>query len=155
MNSWLNVFLPKDEYKKQTILYFLAEGGSLLALYLILTLIFMDFVAIIDWNFLLTTFIGLIIFFIYVFARYTLSGIEYTDIMTTSQLNRSKREIRKKSIIFGTFMIIGLYITHLVGLQNGEWYDPLGIGILSGIFMYIFDLISLKRSYRKNKDLID
>ncbi|MCT1576793.1 hypothetical protein M3E13_02945 [Oceanobacillus kimchii] len=155
MNSWLNVFLPTDEYKKQRVLYFLAEGGSVLALYLILMLIFMEFVTIIEWNSLLILWIGLIIFFFYVFARYTLSGIEYTDIMTASQLNKSKRGLRKKSIFFGTFMIIGLYITHLIGLQNGDWYDPLGVGILAGFFMYIFELTSLKRSYRKNKDLID
>lgn len=155
MNSWLNVFLPNDEYKKQRVLYFLAEGGGLLALYLILMLIFMDYFTIIKWSSFLTIGLGLIIFIFYVFFRYTLSGIEYTDIMTDSQLHKSKKELRKKSIWMSAFMIVGLYINYFISSQNGDWYDPLGIGILAGIFMYIFELISLKRSYRKNKDLID
>lgn len=71
---------------------------------------------------------------------------------------RYKREVR---IIFRNGLIFGATFLLVLGISSGipsnleEILDIVGPAILGTIFYFLISYISLKRSYKKNKDLLD
>jgi predicted exporter len=153
--SWLSCILPDDEYKAQRIVYFLGEGalfmlGSL-GFLLIGTQVFSA------WNIPIQLLAGIpiILFVAYVFIRYIVSGIEYTNVMSERAFEKEKKRIVVKSISF--IVLFPLLYVLFLGWQafSEKSFDVAGIVLISGVLMFLAEYISLKRSYAKNKELLD
>lgn len=86
MKTWLSIFLPTDEYKRQRILVFIAEGGALIALAQFLSLLIGPFES------SLVPLISIGIFVFYVTIRYISSGIEYTEVATQKDYNKERKK---------------------------------------------------------------
>lgn len=155
VKSWVSILLPDDEYKERKILYFLAEGSIILLVFLLIS--FGLHVVNPHWNFgiKVVTGSGIAIFACYVMFRYTFSGIEYTDIGTEKEYTKEKGLITFKSITF--VVIFFVFISLFNGLPNSgeQWFEIIGLLASVGIAMFLINYISLKRSYKKNKDLVD
>jgi len=149
IKSWISFLLPNDEYKRQRILHFFAEGSILLLIYLGLAFTTVNLT---NWNLDLEVILGLaiVLFISYTFVRYTLSGIEYTDISTDKQYKKERNSFVQKSIIFGfTFFTISLFFT-----GSREWIETLSISIIASLLLFLINYISLKRSFKNNKDVM-
>ncbi|MED0876832.1 DUF3278 domain-containing protein [Bacillus mobilis] len=155
MKSWLSILLPKDEYKKQKTLYFLAEASIILFITLIILFSIHRISPNLELNPELSIGMSISIFVIYIFTRYILSGIEYSNITTEKEFRKEKNRISFKSLKF----ILIFFITYslIIGIPNtqSQWIDLIILILLSGIFIFSLGYISLRRSYKKNKDLLD
>lgn len=150
MKSWISFLLPDDEYKEKKMLQFFSEGAILLFLSLIITLICSRFISMaIDTVLLLH--IGL--FLVYVYGRYIVSGIEFTDIATERAYQKELKAIVVKAIGF-TAIFFFLY-SIIFGLPVGpsEWFEILGFPVVTGLTMFFTNFISLRLSYNRNKEL--
>ena len=157
MKTWLKIFLPNDEYKERQILIFLAEV-AVLQVILILVLMAIDQLFIpLPSMFMLICCIFWILF--YVGARYTLSGIEYTDICTEKEYKVQVKKIKTKSIRFFAICLILsiiLEVFEMVSLfdTRSDRIDFFVMLALMGVFLFATDYLSLRKSYLKNKELI-
>lgn len=150
MKSWISFLMPEDEYKEKKMLYFLAEGAALLVLFLVTMLIINNFI---DLNTGFILLAGIAVFIFYVLARYTLSGIEYTEIATENQYKREVRALLSRSVSFAvTFAVF--YLIYTIVSNEASWYEFLVMGISVGVVSFLFEFVSLKRSYNKNKKLL-
>ncbi|MEI2466745.1 hypothetical protein [Niallia taxi] len=157
MKSWIAYFLPDDEYKEKQILVFITEAAILQILSIILMLsltVFLDF-----FKAETILLISCVIFLIYVTARYILSGIEYSDITTEKAFKKERRAILLKTSVFVSFSLIILGIITIFNVSvlfanEDDWMAFIGLLISASILMFGANYISLKRSYRKNKELL-
>ena len=99
------------------------------------------------------------IFLIYVTARHILSGIEYSDITTEKAFKKERRAILLKTSVFVSFSLIILGIITIFNVSvlfanEDDWMAFIGLLISASILMFGANYISLKRSYRKNKELL-
>lgn len=153
--TWIANLLSKDEYREKRFLYFVAESvfifGILIFLYLIVDSFIIalnvpgDMMALLSFGFLST----------YILLRSTLTGIEYPEVATKK---RYKKEIRSKvydSIRFGVIFIIFYGIFRGIPSNLEDVFDVVGPATLMAIFLFILSYVSLRRSYSKNKDLLD
>ncbi|WP_165444927.1 hypothetical protein [Gracilibacillus phocaeensis] len=86
-------------------------------------------------------------------GRYILSGIEYTDVVTEKHYKKEIRALLSRTVSFVvTFGLLYLMYTLLSG--GVSWIDFIGLTISVGIVSFVFDFISLKQSYEKNKELL-
>src|SRR5690625_709077 len=93
IRSWINVFLPNDEYKRQRVLYFMAEALILtIVLFLVLGTIAYFFEAFIVSIEVLLFLIPFLIY-MYIFFRYIFSGLEYPDIFQEKAYQRERKRI--------------------------------------------------------------
>ena len=150
MKSWISFLMPVDEYKEKRMLYFFAEGGILLFLSLVLMMIGNKYFSL-DLEFILLS--AIILFILYVFARYIVAGIEYTEVATEMAYKKELRVILVKSSTF----LVGYTLLYLlfVGIPSSQsdWIDLIGVSLCVSIVMFLINYISLKRSYNKNKEL--
>lgn len=153
MKSWISLLLPEDEYREKKILYFLSEGSIILLMYLTTIFIINKYIPYfqIDLEFLL--FSGIWIFLGYVFIRYIISGMEYTDVSTEQDYNRKLKVAFVKSVGFVVLFVL-LSIVFMLASSVNEWFDIIGVSFIGGLILFSFDYISLKKSYKKNKDLL-
>lgn len=150
MKSWISFLIPDDEYKEKRMLYFCAEGGILLFLFLILTMILNKFASIdLDFSLLLAIFI----FLFYVFGRYIVAGIEYTEVSTETDYKKELKAIFVKAITF----FVGYTMLYLILVDTpssiSSWIELIAFLLFVSIVMFLINYISLKRSYNKNKEL--
>jgi hypothetical protein len=150
MKSWISFLIPEDEYKEKRMLYFFAEGGILLFLFLVVMIICNQYVSI-DLDIILL--LAVTLFTIYVFGRYIVAGIEYTEVATEKAYKKELKGIIAKT---GTFFVgyTALYLL-LVGMPSSlnDWIDLIGLLLCVSTVMFFINYISLKRSYNKNKEL--
>lgn len=150
MKSWISFLLPDDEYKEKKMLQFFSEGAILLFLSLVITLICSRFMNIaIDTALLLH--IGLFLF--YVYGRYIISGIEFTDIATERAYQKELKAILAKAIGFTAIFIFLYSIMFGLPVATSEWLEILGFPLLTGFVMFFTNFISLRLSYNRNKEL--
>lgn len=151
MRTWLSFLLPKDEYKQNRIVYFFAEGGILLFLSLIIMIVIHNFITL---TVELVMLIAVVVFSFYVFGRYIFSGIEYADVATEKAYKKEIKNILVKTSIFLLLFFIGTIM--IIGLPSSihNWFDTLFLAILTGFLWFITSFVSLKRSYKKNKELL-
>ena len=151
MKSWISFLMPVDEYKEKRMLYFFAEGGILLFLSLVLMMIGNKYFSL-DVEFILLS--AIILFILYVFARYIVAGIEYTEVATEMAYKKELRVILVKSSTF----LVGYTLLYLlfVGIPSSQsdWINLIGVSLCVSIVMFLINYISLKRSYNKNKELL-
>lgn len=153
--TWIAKLLPKDEYQEQRILYFIAEAAVLLVVFLFLYLFVNTFI--IELN-ITGEIIGLLSFLLlvtYVTIRSISSGIEYPDVATKSRFRQEKRAKLFSSLIFGAVFLIIYIIFKGFPSSGKEIFDIVMPAVFATFFFYLFQYISLKKSYKKNKELLD
>lgn len=150
MKSWISFLLPDDEYKQKKMLYFYSEGAIILFLSLIVVFIG-DYYFNMDIG--ISLLISIAIFPLYVTARYIISGIEYTDVATDKAYKKELKVIFVR--VIGFIVIFTLLFMIFDGIPNGtdEWLNVIGLLLSVGFVWFITSFVSLKRSYKKNKDL--
>nr|WP_289039169.1 hypothetical protein [uncultured Allobacillus sp.] len=146
MKTWLSIFLPTDEYKRQRILLFIAEGGVLLLLFQFLSLLIGSF----EYGLIQLISIGIFVF--YGTIRYIFSGIEYTEVDTEKAYKKERKNIVKKSLGFG---VIFTGLNFLVQDEGFLIIEPIIMGLFATLFFFLFSWLSLKRSFNKNRELMD
>ncbi|TXR62073.1 DUF3278 domain-containing protein [Bacillus sp. AY18-3] len=155
IKSWLSILLPKDEYKKQKTLYFLAEASIILFITLIILFSIHRIFPNLEPNPEISIGMSISIFVIYIFTRYILSGIEYTNITTEQEFKKEKNRISLNSLKFILVFFIAYSLIIGIPKTQSQWIDLVILILLSGIFMFSLGYVSLRRSYKKNKDLLD
>lgn len=150
MKSWISILLPEDEYKERKMLQFLSEGGVILFLSLIAALVFGRFYAL-DAELVLL--LQVAIFLFYVLGRYIVSGIEFTDVATDREYKKEMKVILVKSVGFTFMFILVTFLFNGLGSTSG-WIEIIGGATLAGLFMFIINFVSLKRSFNRNKKLL-
>ncbi|MED1287535.1 MULTISPECIES: DUF3278 domain-containing protein [Bacillus] len=151
MKSWISFLIPDDEYKEKKMLYFFSEGGIFLFLFLIAMIISNKYFNISVEIVLLCS---IAIFLFYVFGRYIMSGIEYTDISTEKAYIKELRVIFIRTVTF-VFIFMSVYMTFIkIPNNSNEWLEILGFLLSVSIVMFFSSFISLKCSYKKNKELL-
>lgn len=151
MKTWISFLLPDDEYKEKKMLYFIAEGAIILFLSLIVMMICNKFFNLDAETVLLA---AIAIFLFYVTGRYIIAGIEYTDIATKHAYKKELRVICIRTIGFVIiFMALYLIFFNIPSSLN-NWVEILGLLISVSVVSFLSSYISLKRSYKKNKELL-
>src|SRR5690625_2453471 len=153
IRSWINVFLPNDEYKRLRVLYFMAEVLILIVvLFLILGIvvyIFESFIVPVEVLLFLTP----LLIYMYIFFRYIFSGLEYPDIFQKEAYQRKRKQIYRHSVIYGAMFAVGLLVVNGIPRNLSEGLDLIIPTIFFFIFYFIISTISLKRSMKKNEQL--
>jgi len=101
----------------------------------------------------LALFLAIWLFIGYVFLRYIISGMEYTDISTEQAYKRQLKVILTKSCGFVIIFNL-LYLIFILPNSTSEWFESIAISVIGGFILFSLDYISLKKSYKKNKDLL-
>ena len=153
MKSWLSFLLPDDEYREKKALYFLSEGSVILLLFLIGIFIINRYVPNLQIDLEFSLFIAIWIFIGYVFLRYIISGMEYTDISTEKAYKRQLKVIFIKSCGFVIIFNL-LYPVFMLPNSISEWFEIIAVSVIGGLILFLLDYISLKKSYKKNKELL-
>ena len=155
INSFMNALLPKDEYKRLSLLYFFAEAALILLMGTFLLAVLQLFFVEMKESFDLILLCLMFFIIIYPAARYVFSGIEYDSVMDKS----SYQKARKKGTIQTLGTGIVFFIIYLIWsfIKGGE-IDILSLIVLPIFFTFfygLFTMLSLKKSYNKNKELDD
>ena len=150
MKSWISILLPEDEYKERKMLQFLSEGGVILFLSLIAALVFGRFYAL-DAELVLLLHVAIFLF--YVLGRYIVSGIEFTDVATDREYKKEMKVILVKSVGFTAMFILFTPLFNMSSSTSG-WIEIIGVAALAGLFLFIINYVSLKRSFNRNKELL-
>lgn len=153
MKSWLSFLLPDDEYREKKTLYFLSEGSVVLLLFLIGVFLINRYIPGLQLDVEFSLFIAIWIFIGYVFLRYIFSGMEYTDISTEQAYKRQLKVIMIKSCGFVIAINLGGFV-FLLPNSISEWFKIIAGSVIGGLFLFFVDYISLKKSYKKNKELL-
>ncbi|MYL57599.1 hypothetical protein GLW20_08780 [Virgibacillus halodenitrificans] len=158
IHSFLNVFLPEDEYKRLRVLYFMAEAAFLIGALLMLGSALNNYW--LEWNFGATevTFILMMVPMLmagYTYFRYIFSGIEHTEVSNNQSYKKERRVAGKRALSVGVIFFILLLIVKGIPSNYGEGIDLIALPIVFTLLYFLFDLISLKRSAKKNTDLED
>lgn len=154
MKSWISLLLPEDEYKEKKLLYFLAEGAVILIVALLFIFISSRYISFFQIDVEFAIFLAIALFITYVFLRYILSGIEYTDIATLSSYKKELKNIFIKTGIFASIFMVFYLISNGLSNKINGWLEIIGFGITTGFFWFLFSYISLRKSYSKNKELL-
>lgn len=154
IRSFLNVFLPEDEYKRMRILYFMAETTFITIIGLLLLGLmkyFLDFNIDTEFILLLSPFIMIA----YSYFRYVFSGIEYTEVTNRQDYIKRRRISVNRSFLVGVIFSIILLIVKGIPDNWNDRIDLIAMPIIFTFLYFLFELISLKRSYKKNQSLTD
>lgn len=156
MKSWISFLLPDDEYKERKVLYFIAEASAILVLALLFIFLSSKFGFIaysqIDLEFVL--FLSIALFCIYVLVRYTMAGMEYPEIATKASYKKELKKIGRGTYTFAAmFMLLYLLVTGIPS-NTTDWAEITGFPLVVGVFWFLFNFISLKKSYNRNKELL-
>lgn len=153
--SWISVLLPDDEYKDQKMVYFFAEAS--LILFAVLAALFCTVRLFPNWNVGAELALGICIvtFLVYVGARYIFSGIEYTEIATEKAYKKEKKRISLKSLSFVIIFLVLYLLFYGIPDTGAKGIEILVVVLLGGFFMFFTSYFSLKRSYKKNKDILE
>lgn len=155
IRSFINYLLPEDEYKRNRIVYFLAEAAVIQSVALFSIMLLSSWF---KWEVLegysLVLF-GTFFILIYTFLRYMFSGMEHVNVVTKEQLAKRQKGIVKQGIGVGFFFLIFMLIFDgMPSSVNGVMEVILPTVFFVLIYITI-DTISLKRSYKKNIELLD
>src|SRR5690606_2343311 len=133
------------------ILYFLAEAAILLIVSLIVISIMNLYVNI---NVEVLLLISISIFLLYVTGRYIFSGIEYTEVATEKAFKKQKMKLISNTFGFLLAFIAIYFLLEGIPDNRSDWVETIGLFATLAVVSFIINFISLKRSYRKNKELL-
>lgn len=153
--TWIANLLPSDEYREKRLLYFIAEAVFILGTFLLSYLLIESFIVKmnISGNFIVMLSFGFLI--TYITLRSTLTGIEYPEVATKKDYRKVRRSKIYSSISFGIIFMFSYLLFKGIPSNLEELFDVLGPATLSAIFFFILNYVSLKKSYNKNKNLLD
>lgn len=153
MNTgFLTIFLPEDEYKKQKVITYMAESTFLLII-LHAILLILGKSNLLNFNNNTLLFLSIMFPIIYTLVRYTISGIEYANVFTKNDYQKTRKEIIFSSIKFTIlFSILWIILIDLPN-SNSSWFNLAGMAIFILLFFNLFNIISLKISFIKNKKI--
>lgn len=151
MKSWISFLLPDDEYKEKKMLYFLSEGAVLLFLSFVVMIFLRNWIVLDAAS---ATLLYIAIFLFYVLGRYIVSGIEYTDITVEQEYKVERRTIVIKSAGFGAMFLLMYLIVSGIPSSLAGWFEIFMVALLAGFFLFLINFVSLKRSYKRNKELL-
>lgn len=154
MKTWLSIFLPNDEYKERQMLIFMAEAAVIQVVIALVLLIITQLFLPLPSKFILVICIFSII--LYAGIRYIFSGIEYTDISTENEYKKQVKVLRGKSIGFAVLYVVLSFMFQLFGFFEGSVniLDFFIVSVISAVFLFGTQYISLRKSYLKNRDLM-
>lgn len=152
MNSWLTLFLPKDEYKQKRLFHFLAEAAALSILYSI-AMIGLSLRWSLDTS--LTLLGGLGLMLLYVLARYVLSGMEYTEVFTKKEYHQQLKKIVGQTLGFVVIYFLVYSVMTSFPSTRTEWVEFGGFLGLLAFFYFGIHYLSLRRSFTKNRHALD
>lgn len=150
--SFLNSLLPRDEYKKTKMLYFMAEA-FVVNVVLLFTLMGLYYFVGLEIDLAVTLFLSSVLLIGYPYFRYILSGMEHTEVSTEREYKRTRREVVIHAILSGIFFGIAMLVIKGVPNNLYDGMDYIFIPILFTLFYLLFDYVSLRKSYNKNKEL--
>lgn len=153
--TWIANLLSKDEYREKRFLYFVAESVLILSILLFLYLIVDSFLINLNVPGDMMALISLGLLSIYILLRSTLTGIEYPEIATKARYKEEKRSKVYGSIRFGILFIIVYGVLKGIPANLQEVVNVIGPAILAAIFFFLLNYISLRKSYSKNRELLD
>ncbi|MEK4404885.1 hypothetical protein MKZ26_10735 [Sporosarcina sp. FSL K6-6792] len=153
--TWIANLLSKDEYREKRFLYFVAESVLILSILLFLYLIVDSFLIDLNVPGDMMALISLGFLSIYILLRSTLTGIEYPEIATKARYKEEKRSKVYGSIRFGILFIIVYGVFKGIPANLQEVVNVIGPAILAAIFFFLLNYISLRKSYSKNRELLD
>lgn len=154
IRSFLNAFLPEDEYKRMQILYFMAETTFLTVIILLLFGLLKYILNLnLDTEFLLL--LGPFLMMAYSYFRYIFSGIEHTEVSNKQDYIKRRRTAVKRSLLVGVIFFVIHLIVKGIPTSYDDGIDLIALPIIFIFIYFLFEMISLKRSFNKNKDLTD
>ncbi|WP_040286077.1 hypothetical protein [Sporosarcina koreensis] len=153
--TWIANLLSKDEYREKRFLYFVAESVLILSILLFLYLIVDSFLIDLNVPGDVMALISLGFLSIYILLRSTLTGIEYPEIATKARYKKEKRSKVYGSIRFGILFIIVYGVFKGIPANLQEVVNVIGPATLATIFFFLLNYISLRKSYSKNRKLLD
>lgn len=153
MKNSLLFFLPSDEYKRNKIKGFFSEALLLVIIVNFFLLISIQFYNKDFINNEFFAFINIAIPAGYILIRYILSGIEYTAIFTSTDYSKENKRLVKNSFKF--FVMFALLTLIFKGIPTNlkETTEILGVALIAAIILMIINWLSLKLSYKKNRNL--
>lgn len=152
--TWVRFLLPDDEYKRRNMLVYFAEAAILQLVVMIVLLVIsrfdpfpIDSVLVLLWMLFGTI--------AYIWIRYILSGMEFAEIMTEKAYRRERKVIVIKSTSFLLNMCAGISSLYIFGMMSAPLIEGLMVTFIAALLLFITNYVSLKRSYQKNKELIE
>lgn len=152
--TWIGFLLPDDEYKRRNILVYLAEAAILQLIAIIALFVISRFESITIDNYLVLIWV-LIGAITYIWIRYILSGMEFAEVMTEKAYRREKKQVVVKSITY--FLVFNglILLYYALGKMSVSLIEGLIVSSAGAILLFAINFISLRRSYQKNRKLID
>ncbi|ASB90340.1 hypothetical protein OZL92_19210 [Bacillus sonorensis] len=152
MMKW---FASADEYIEKRMTQFFSEAGILIAVLLLMDVVIRGAVLRRDLSEYIVSAAVLGIYIVYVLFRYLLSGMEYTDIDNDGTYRKKRKQVLYGSIVWAAVVLFADII--FTGLPSGarEWGSLILFGLLVVLFCYLISLVSLNKSFKRNKDLLD
>ncbi|MCM3226964.1 hypothetical protein [Terribacillus saccharophilus] len=152
--TWIRFLLPDDEYKRRNMLVYFAEAAILQLIAMIVLLVTSRLKpSLIDSEIaLLCLLFGTIA---YIWIRYILSGMEFAEIMTEKAYRREKKQVMVKSLTY--FLVFNglILLYYALGKMSESLIEGLIVSSAGALLLFVTNFISLRRSYQKNRELID
>ncbi|MFP7253688.1 hypothetical protein SFC02_05245 [Terribacillus goriensis] len=152
--TWIRFLLPDDEYKRRNMLVYFAEAAILQLVVMIVLLVISRFdpfpinsVLVLLWMLFGTI--------AYIWIRYILSGMEFAEIMTEKAYRRERKVIVIKSTSFLLIMCAGILLLYIFGMMSVPFIEGLMVTFIAALLLFLTNYVSLRRSYQKNKELIE
>lgn len=153
--TWISTLLPKDEYREKRLLYFIAEAVFILGIFLFIYLIFESYITKMNISGDMLALFSVVFLSIYITLRSIFTGIEYPEFATKKQYKEEKRKKIYTSIKFWFIFIILFTLFKGIPTNSKEIFNLIGTATIAAIVLFILNYFSLKKSYEKNKDLLD
>lgn len=152
--TWIHFLLPDDEYKRRNMLVYFAEASILQLVMMIVLVVISHFelFPIVGVHVLLWMLLGAIA---YIWIRYILSGMEFAEIMTEKAYRRERKVIVIKSTSFLLIMCASISSFYVFGTMSVPLIEGLIVTFIAALLLFLTNYVSLKRSYLKNRELID
>lgn len=152
--TWIRFLLPDDEYKRRNMLVYFAEAAilQLVAVVALIVISRFEFIPLDSGIVLIGMLFGTIA---YIWIRYILSGMEFAEIMTEKAYRRERKVIVIKSTSFLLIMCVSMSSFYAFGTMSVPLIEGLIVSFIAVLLLFLTNYVSLKRSYQKNRELID
>ncbi len=146
---------PGDEYVEKKMTQFFSEAGTIVAAILFLDMIIRGLILGRPASEYIVSAIGFAVYAGWILFRYLLSGFEYPEIAGQAAYRKKRKEITALSLASGIIFAILVLIFTGIPKHPGSWFDFIMIVMLFVFFHFLINFISLRKSFRKNQDLLD
>ncbi|TWM76150.1 hypothetical protein CHCC14809_2536 [Bacillus licheniformis] len=144
-----------DEYVEKKMTQFFSEAGTIVAAILFLDVIIRGFILGRPSSEYIISAIGFAVYAGWILFRSLLSGFEYPEIASQAAYRKKRKEITALSLASGLiFAILALIFTGIPE-HLGSWVDFIVMVMLFVFIHFLINFISLRKSFRKNQDLLD